>query len=175
MRSYWLCIFLLLPLWLEAAPRTVDWLDLLPQEDYQAMLDMPEIGHEGTEELPGDFSSSMRQRDENLPEVMYSTRVVSELDGEELRIAGYPVPLESNAAGLYTSFFLVPYAGACIHVPPPPPNQIILVDYPRGIAIDDIYEPFWMSGKLNIDQTSNELADASYRFEADKVWVYDGE
>lgn len=175
MRSYWLFLLMVLPLWVDAAPRTVDWLDLLPEEDYQAMLAMPEIGHDGGEELPGDFAAGMRQRDRNLPEVMYSTRVVDELDGQELRIAGYPVPLESNERGLYTSFFLVPYAGACIHVPPPPPNQIILVDYPRGIAIEDIYEPFWMSGSLHIDQTSNELADASYRFDADKVWIYDGE
>ncbi|WP_022960847.1 DUF3299 domain-containing protein [Halopseudomonas pelagia] len=157
-----------------AAPRTVDWLDLLPEEDYQAMLEMPEIGHDGGEEAPGDFTQSLRQRDD-LPEVMYSTRVVDSMDAQELKIAGFPVPLETNERGAYTSFFLVPYAGACIHVPPPPPNQIILVDYPQGIRIDDIYEAFWMSGTLHIDQTSNELADASYRFDADKVWVYDGE
>ena len=175
MRNPWLYLLLALSLGIEAAPRTVDWLDLLPEEDYQAMLDMPEIGHEGTEEAPGDFTSGLRQRDESLPAVMYSTRVVSELDGQSLRIAGYPVPLESNSAGLFTRFFLVPYAGACIHVPPPPPNQIILVDYPSGIAIDDLYEPFWMQGTLLVDQTSNELADASYRFDADRVWVYDGE
>ena len=53
---------------------------------------------------------------------MYSTRVVDAFNGQELKIAGFPVPLETNARGLYTSFFLVPYAGACIHVPPPPPT-----------------------------------------------------
>jgi hypothetical protein len=170
-----LCCSIMLYTLAHATPRTVDWLDLLPEEDYQAMLDMPEIGHPGNEDAPADFASGMRQRDDSLPEVMYSTRVVAELDGQELRIAGYPVPLELNDRGLYTSFFLVPYAGACIHVPPPPPNQIVLVDYPQGIAIKDIYEPFWMTGTLLIDQTSNALADASYRFNADKVWVYDGE
>jgi hypothetical protein len=175
MRFPWLCLLLALSLGAEAAPRTVDWLDLLPEEDYQAMLDMPEIGHDSAEETPGDFASGLRQRNDNLPEVMYSTRVVAELDRQELRIAGYPVPLQSNARGLFTRFFLVPYAGACIHVPPPPPNQIILVDYPEGIVIEDIYEPFWMQGTLLVDQTSNELADASYRFDADRVWVYDGE
>jgi hypothetical protein len=175
MRGYCLYLLLVVSLGLDAAPRTVDWLDLLPEEDYQAMLDMPAIGHDNIEEAPADFSTELRQRDRNLPEVMYSTNVVAELDNQELRIAGYPVPLQSNERGLYTSFFLVPYAGACIHVPPPPPNQIILVDYPQGIAIEDIYEPFWISGNLLIDQTSNELADASYRFTADKVWIYDGE
>lgn len=170
-----IALYLSLSAGVHAAPRTVDWLDLLPEEDYQAMLDMPEIGHDSAEEAPGDFASGLRQRDDKLPEVMYSTRVVAELDGQALRIAGYPVPLESNERGLFTRFFLVPYAGACIHVPPPPPNQIILVDYPEGIAIDDLYQPFWMQGTLLVDQTSNELADASYRFEAEQVWIYDGE
>lgn len=170
-----LLVLLLLSLSLRASPQIVDWLDLLPEEDYQAMLEMPEIGHDWGEEAPGDFTSNLRQRDESMPEVMFSTRVVEAYDGQFLQIGGYPVPLEMNERGRYTSFFLVPYAGACIHVPPPPPNQIILVDYPTGIEIDDLYVPFWISGTLRVEQTSNDLADASYRFDAHKVWLYDGD
>jgi uncharacterized protein len=175
MRLKRLILLLLFPLAAQASPKIVDWLDLLPEEDYQAMLEMPEIDHDWGEEMEGGFTQSLRQRDKSLPEVMYSTRVVATYDGSELQIGGYPVPLETDARGRYVSFFLVPYAGACIHVPPPPPNQIILVDYPQGIAIDDIYVPFWISGTLHVEQTSNELADASYRMDAQKVWVYDGE
>ena len=158
-----------------ASPVEVDWLDLLPEEDYQAMLDMPEIEHQWGEEQPGDFSAGMRQRDDSLPEVMYSRRVVKEYDGQHVQIGGYPVPLETNGTGAYTVFFLVPYAGACIHVPPPPPNQIIVIEYAKGMRIDDIYMPLWVSGRLRVDQSSNELADASYRIVADRVWLYDGD
>lgn len=158
-----------------AAPQEVDWLDLLPEEDYQAMLDMPEIGHDWGEEAPGDFTNNLRGDDRDLPEVMYSTRVVSAMHDREVQIGGYPVPLETDEQGRYISFFLVPWPGACIHVPPPPPNQIILVDYPQGIAIDDIYLPLWLTGLLQIDQTSNELADASYRLHAKQVQAYQGE
>lgn len=157
------------------APAEIDWLDLLPEEDYQAMLDMPEIDHQWGSEKPGDFTSDMRQRNDSLPEVMYSKRVVDTYDGDAVQIGGYPVPLETSETGDYTVFFLVPYAGACIHVPPPPPNQIILVEYPQGLAIEDIYVPLWVSGTLHVDQTSNELADASYRISAERVWPYDGE
>ena len=97
-----LCPFLVL-----AEPKLVDWLDLLPEEDYQAMLDMPEIDHDWGVEAPGDFTTGMRQRDKNLPEVMFSTRVVADYDGQQVQIGGYPVPLETNERGLYTSFFLV--------------------------------------------------------------------
>jgi uncharacterized protein len=170
-----LLLALLVPLLAQASPQIVDWLDLLPEEDYLAMLEMPEIEHDWTEEAPGTFAQSLRQRKDSMPEVMFSTRVVEHFDGQSLQIGGYPVPLETNDRGRYTSFFLVPYAGACIHVPPPPPNQIILVDYPQGIEIDDLYVPFWISGTLHVEQTSNELADASYRFDARKVWLYDGD
>jgi|TARA_B100001059_G_scaffold158591_1_gene158226 hypothetical protein len=175
LRALLLLFTFVLPLTLSAAPATIDWLDLLPAEDYQAMLDMPEIDHGSGLDSEGDFTQSLRQRDDSLPEVMYSTRVVSDYDGRSVRIGGYPVPLETDAEGRYLSFFLVPYAGACIHVPPPPPNQIILVDYPDGIAIDDIYQPFWVQGTLHISQTSNQLADASYALSAERVWLYDGE
>lgn len=174
------CLFalLLLPVLSLAEPRTLDWLDLLPEEDLEAILNMPEIVHDEADyadDSPVTFEQSLRQRDPKLPEVMYSSRVVTEMDGIQARLAGFPVPLETNERGHYTSFFLVPYAGACIHVPPPPPNQIVLVDYPKGLPIEDIYTPFWVTGSLHVDQTSNELADASYRIEASSVRVYDGD
>ncbi|EZQ18096.1 DUF3299 domain-containing protein [Halopseudomonas sp. SMJS2] len=174
MRHLLITLALLFPILAMAAPRTVDWLDLLPEEDYQAMLDMPEISHDWGTEAPGDFSNSLRSSDRNLPEVMYSTRVVGEMDGQHIELGGYPVPLETDEQGRYISFFLVPYPGACIHVPPPPPNQIILVEYPSGLAIRDIYQPLLLTGTLQVAQTSNELADASYRMRADKVVSYPG-
>ena len=174
LRPLLLLFALVLPLASSAAPATIDWLDLLPAEDYQAMLDMPEIDHGGNLDSEGDFTQNLHQRD-GLPEVMYSTRVVDDYDGQSVRIGGYPVPLETDAQGRYLSFFLVPYAGACIYVPPPPPNQIILVDYPDGIVIDDIYQAFWVQGTLRVSQSSNELADASYALSAERVWLYDGE
>ena len=175
LNGFILTLLLCLAAPLVAAPQTVDWIDLLPEEDYQAMLDMPEIGHDWGEEAPGDFTSNLRSNDRDLPEVMYSSRVVAAMDGKDIQLGGYPVPLETDEQGRYISFFLVPWPGACIHVPPPPPNQIILVDYPGGIALDDIYQPLWLSGRLQIDHTSNHLADASYRMLAEQVTEYQGE
>lgn len=166
--------FLIAPLMVCAKPKEVDWLDLLPAEDYQAMLDMPEIDHGNGPDASGSFSNSLRQEDNSLPAVMYSTTVVAEMDQQKIKIGGYPVPIESDANGRYTQFFLVPYAGACIHVPPPPPNQIILVNYPAGVDLSDIYQPLWIEGLLRVSQTSNELADASYELDADQVGLYDG-
>ncbi len=63
----------------------------------------------------------------------------------------------------------MPYPGACIHVPPPPPNQIVLVRYPAGLLIEDIYAPLWVDGRLRIEPVSNDLADAAYAITAAEV------
>lgn len=165
-----LCLLLLLicpPLFAEL-PET-DWLELMPEQDRLALEQMPEIEHSGAElDRRFDGPGGLRQSDE-LPEVMYSRNTVAALDGRDIRLGGYPVPLETDADGRSTEFFLVPYPGACIHVPPPPPNQIVLVRYPSGVMIEDIYAPFWVSGRLQVEDVSNELADAVYSLEAAQV------
>ena len=147
-----------------------DWLTLLPAQDRQALEEMPEISHD-TAEGDGVFTNKggLKQQDKKLPAVMYSSKTVAALNGQQIRIGGYPVPLESSAKGKSTLFFLVPYPGACIHVPPPPPNQLILVRYPQGIKLEDIYAPIWVSGTLKVEPVSNDLADAAYALDAAQV------
>ena len=164
------CLFALLLSTLSyAAPAEIDWLELMPEEDLQALEAMPEIIHEGAEQDRVFGQSGGLKQAEGLPAVMYSTKTVARLDGQTVRLGGYPVPLEHNARGDTTLLFLVPYPGACIHVPPPPPNQIVLVRYPQGVAIDDIYAPFWVDGTLKIEAVDNELAQASYALQASVV------
>ena len=161
---------LLLPLLSHAEPPELDWLELMPREDQKALEAMPEISHE-TPEAAGTFGQQggLKQQARDLPAVMYSKNTVARLDGKQVRMGGYPVPLESDAEGKSTLLFLVPYPGACIHVPPPPPNQIVLVRYPEGIVLDDIYAPLWVDGTLHIEPVENELADAVYALDATSV------
>jgi hypothetical protein len=163
---------LLAPLLGHAEPAETDWLELMPEEDRLALESMPEISHQGLE-ADGEFlmPDGLRQRQPDLPEVMYSTKTVATLHGKNIRLGGYPVPLEVDAQGRSTLFFLVPYPGACIHVPPPPPNQIVLVRYPKGVLLDDIYAPLWVNGTLKIEAASNSLADSAYTLDARTVRV----
>ncbi|AYC34910.1 DUF3299 domain-containing protein [Pseudomonas cavernae] len=148
-----------------------DWLELMPPADRKALEAMPDISHQGAE-AGGTFTSKGGLKQEKgLPAVMYSAKTVAAMNGKQIRIGGYPVPLESDSKGRSTQFFLVPYPGACIHVPPPPPNQLVLVRYPKGIQLDDIYMPLWVTGKLQVEKISRDLADAAYVLDAAKVKV----
>ena len=167
---YWLLSLLLLCGLARAELPETDWLQLMPEEDRLALENMPEISHD-TPEQNSDFYNpgGLKQQAKDLPAVMYSAKTVAAFDGKQVRLGGYPVPLESDAEGRSTLYFLVPYPGACIHVPPPPPNQLVLVRYPQGIELEDIYAPLWVSGTLKVEPVSNELADAAYALDAGQV------
>ncbi|MDH0749063.1 DUF3299 domain-containing protein [Pseudomonas sp. GD03842] len=99
--------------------------------------------------------------------------VVKALDGQTVRLPGYIVPLEVSEEGRVTDFLLVPYFGACIHVPPPPPNQIVHVTSELGVKVDELYQPYWIEGPMQVKSTRTDLADAGYQMEADKILVYE--
>jgi len=146
-----------------------DWLELMPKSDQKALEAMPEIDH-NSPEADGTFTNKGGlKQSKGLPAVMYSTKTVASMNDKHIRIGGYPVPLEADAKGRSTLFFLVPYPGACIHVPPPPPNQLVLVRYPKGVPLPDIYEPYWVIGTLHTEAVDNALAEASYTLDASKV------
>lgn len=161
-------LFCFATLALAAPPAELDWLELMPAADRKALEEMPEIAHDSPENAGFSDAGGLKQG-AGLPEVMYSANTVAALDGRRIRLGGYPVPLETDNQGRSTEFFLVPYPGACIHVPPPPPNQIVLVRYPAGLLIEDIYAPLWVDGRLRIEPVSNDLADAAYAITAAEV------
>ena len=99
--------------------------------------------------------------------------VVEELDGQMVKLPGYIVPLDVTDEGRVTEFLLVPYFGACIHVPPPPSNQIVHVTAELGVLMDTLYQPFWIEGPLKVEQTSSELAEAGYQMQAQKIYAYE--
>ncbi|MCY1288565.1 hypothetical protein D9M68_430450 [compost metagenome] len=99
--------------------------------------------------------------------------VVKALDGQDVKLPGYIVPLDVTEEGRVTEFLLVPYFGACIHVPPPPSNQIVHVKSELGVLMDALYQPFWIEGPLQVKASSSELAEAGYQMDASKIYPYE--
>jgi hypothetical protein len=102
-----------------------------------------------------------------------SAPVVEALDGQAIKLPGYIVPLDVTDEGRVTEFLLVPYFGACIHVPPPPSNQIVHVTTELGVLLDALYQPFWVEGPLQVEQSSSELAEAGYQMQAETIYAYE--
>ena len=93
------------------------------------------------------------------------------LDGKLVRVPGFMVPLEDNQKDI-TDFLLVPNPQACIHVPPPPANQIVLVRMAGGNKTRVFYDPLWVTGYLRIMTVSHAYGKASYYMEAQSTEIY---
>jgi uncharacterized protein len=94
--------------------------------------------------------------------------VVEGLDGKRVHIGGYIVPLDF-AATTIKEFLLVPFVGACIHVPAPPSNQIIYVKTEKGFDVQGSFDAVYVTGMLKVASTATGLAEAGYSIEAEKV------
>ncbi|MFN3610090.1 MAG: DUF3299 domain-containing protein [Hyphomonas sp.] len=97
---------------------------------------------------------------------------VTELDGMLVRIPGYVVPFDFNLKNSQSTFLLAPYMGACIHTPPPPPNQIIHVEADPAVKIDDIWVAYWLEGTLTAQKQETDLAAAAYTLKLTRIEPY---
>ena len=144
-----------------AAPgdvRTLDWDDLLPPGSYAP----PQIINHSGPPVFDDFPYSV------------DTRTVPELAGVRARLPGFVVPLDT-VDGKVASLLLVPYFGACIHQPPPPPNQIVHVRFAEPVTLESMYTPVWVTGVMKLENYSG-LAQAGYAMDAQAIeeYRYDG-
>lgn len=91
------------------------------------------------------------------------------LNGQSVKIPGFMVPLEDNQKDV-TEFLLVPNAQACIHVPPPPANQMVYVKMKKGTAA--VFEPIWVYGTFKISTQKSMYGDASFEIVGEGVELY---
>lgn len=97
--------------------------------------------------------------------------VVKKLAGQKVRLPGYIVSLEGDGKGV-REFLLVPYFGACIHVPPPPSNQVVHVFTDKPVPEKLVYEPVWVTGVLELEQVDTALGSAGYQIRQANVGQY---
>jgi len=95
---------------------------------------------------------------------------VQSLHNTKVRLPGYLVPLNINKDQKATELLLVPTLGACIHVPPPPPNQTIFIRFPKGIKVTEAgYTPYWVEGAIKVEKTESEYTDVLYAITPDSI------
>jgi uncharacterized protein len=141
----------------------LDWKQLLPENErshFTAVAPPPVHDYRGEGGPP-----AVQAQDFN---------VNKSLEGATVRLPGFIVPLEAvngTNAGV-SEFLLVPYFGSCIHVPPPPPNQIVYVRASKRTGIESIYDAYWITGKLHLQTKTTRLGSTAYELSAEKIEVY---
>lgn len=142
-----------------ASPRVIGWEDLIPPG-----VPYAEIIGEGEMDAVND--SWLPQFDEN------ATRLNDALDGAYIKMPGYVLPVDISAAGV-ARFILVPYVGACLHVPPPPANQLVFVSAKKPWASGTLWDPVWVTGRMHQELQRTSVADIGYALSADRIEDYE--
>ncbi len=139
----------------------IDWRDLLPEADrkkYNPNAPPPVHGPLG---------------EGGPPAVQTVTTAVNEdLDQALVKLPGFIVPIGEARNGVVREFYLVPYIGEDIHVPPPPSNQMVYVRSTAGIATDAVHEAYWVTGKMRVETRTTPLGTSAYSVVANKVEQY---
>jgi hypothetical protein len=146
----------------------IEWDTLIP-EDWRPETLL------GDSDIAGlsDDDPRAQQLLEKLKALWNEAPVVTTLDGQRVRLPGFVVPLEMDATRI-AEFLLVPYYGACIHVPPPPANQTVHVVTREGAGFKGgLFDVVWVTGTMRVERLSTELADAGYRIENATVVPYE--
>lgn len=150
----------------------ITWVDLeVPGKGINVILEKFEKEIEATPE----GSTKEKEIMKRLQAALNNAPVNTELDKKKIRLSGFISPLEiDEKEGVVKEFLLVPYFGACIHVPPPPLNQTLLIKPAKDqqIKLEDAYEPIWISGVIHAESTTTKLAEAGYKISDVKIEMY---
>lgn len=152
---------LALPRTAKAAAQEITWDDLIPPG-----VPYSEIIGEGEMDLENDTWNPIYDAN--------ATKLNETLNGAVIRMPGYIVPLDMSSDGVRT-FLLVPYVGACIHVPPPPANQLVFVTARKPWPSDKLWDPVWVTGEMRTQLQTTDLAETGYALAADLIEIYEWE
>lgn len=166
---------------------TLVWEDLMPEGEDQRLEELYAVFYEKQEnqyreqltlsqaaKADKDIISLIDEGSaQDTMEQIGTFNVVADLNGANVRLPGYVVPLDFNASFEYTEFLLVPYFGACLHTPPPPPNQIVYVKSVKPTKIANITEPVWIEGVMKTGQFGSELGNSAYELNLSNLEPYE--
>ncbi|MDJ0824007.1 MAG: DUF3299 domain-containing protein [Rhodobacter sp.] len=138
----------------------LDWDDLIPDGDGGTLLrtlrGLGVVEH-------GQLTTGFEQEE--------ARAVTDRYNGMIVRLPGFVVPLDFESTGV-TAFILAPFVGACIHVPPPPANQLVLVTTERPYEYEGLYDPVYVTGMFGTAATATALAEIGYAMSAENITPY---
>lgn len=149
--------------------RDLEWEELMP-EGWDPFAELDALAGDDVANL-SDNSVRAVELFNAYQEAVRSAPVVAALDGQQVRLPGFVVPLDFEDTET-SEFLLVPYFGACIHVPPPPSNQIVYVQTVAGYPMRELFDPVWVTGEIRTQAHLNDVGDAGYTMQATIIEPY---
>jgi hypothetical protein len=103
------------------------------------------------------------------------SEMLTKLNGKAIRIPGFMVPLDDMDYESVGRFLLVPDPQACIHVPPPPANQMIYVVMKGKKKAPVTWGvPVVLAGELKVKSIRSQFGVVSFQVAGESVKPYTG-
>jgi hypothetical protein len=151
----------------------LQWSQLLPLEEKSILQKYQQKQASTAIEFADNILLSIQaSTDKAYSEAMISTNAVDSFDKQAVSIAGFVVPIDYFEAQNVQSLFLVPYFGACLHFPPPPPNQIIFSQLEHGFDELDITKAYLLKGVLRRGLFEDPLGTSAYMLDVVSIEAY---
>ena len=152
----------------------IGWEELMPEGEEERLAEMYQAQMASLYSGGGIAEGSAADQAIQIGTFNTVEKINGELaDGLKIRLPGYTVPFEYGSDAQISEFLLVPYYGACLHAPPPPPNQTVFVKTEDKIQLKDLSQAVWIEGVLRIETQTSDLADAAYTIEMTGWDVYE--
>ena len=156
-------------------PRIMEWDQLMPPGYVESLIEEATKNQSKMKDLFSfdDSSEEAQTAYEELKAKLSSAPIVPELNDEFVKLAGFVVPLDFDFdTETFKQFLLVPYYGACIHVPPPPSNQIVHISSQEPLDQEWLDYAVWATGTLKTKSVYSEYGFAGYSMPEAKLDVY---
>ena len=131
----------------QMSPTALAWASLMP-DDYT-----PDFQ---------EFPWTVENPEEMMQQTLQETPLVEELNGQDVKVSGYVVPLDGTDEAI-SEFLLVPFLGACVHVPPPPANQIVYVKPKYPLLMDESWDVISVVGPMTAEGITSGFGAVGYQ------------
>lgn len=148
------------------------WKALMPQDEAALMEKyQPDKSKPLSDQV---FQSLQASFDSQYQSMQTSMNTVQGLNNKPVAMNGFIVPVDVNDSREILSFFLVPYFGACIHFPPPAPNQMVYVRTPEGFTLDGSSDAYTVTGLLQVAMFEDPMGTSAYLMDAVDIKPFSG-
>jgi hypothetical protein len=154
----------------------ITWEQLLPELERELITKYQAPEPERISDLTDQILRSIEaSSDTEYQSAMVSTNTISTFDNAHVSLAGFVVPIEFYDDTSPSLVFLVPYFGACIHFPPPPPNQIVFARLPPNFDQLDINQAYTFEGILQQGLFEDQMGTSAYEMNVTSISLYEGQ
>ena len=156
--------------------QSLSWETLLPPNDQAAIERYQTIEPQSVQDITSQILRSIQaSNDDSYQRALMSTDTVSGLENKRTSISGFIVPIDFYQDQSIRSLFLVPYFGACLHFPPPPPNQMIFAQLERGFKEIDIMQSYTLEGYIDLGLFEDPMGTSAYTFTVGSIAIFNGQ